>query len=205
MVTWGKKIERNDCVLQYGQNVMYSFWKKRIKNLGKSSVYNIPQHIFSGIQREFNTRWMRELIIDKALSLKLPFRLGEIRMAKEKTWLRIREDGSVDKRRLPVDWGRTKQKWAEIWPDLTYEQIKQKEGKPLVFITNEHSDGYRYSILWDKKFCNVTNSRVYNFVPDRANHRYIAKVIKEHGGVDCYEMFRKRKRKRRKYYRKVKQ
>jgi len=185
----GKYIERNECLIQYGQTEIYDFYKKKIRPLGKDSIFNIPMGVYSGIQGDFNKEWMQELIIGKGIIFRMPYRLGDIVCKKFKQKLKLDKDGNIITRRLPVDWYKSKQKWYEMWPGKTLKELKSIPNKPVVYCLNEHSDGYRYTIKWDTvNRGGVKNSKVYNFVPNRANHRYLAKVAKNPtGGVDYYE------------------
>jgi len=194
----GKFIEKDECVTQYAQQEIYKFYKDKIRELGPESVYNVPQGVVGGIQGDFNKAWMQEIVIGKGLIFRLPYRLGDIICKKIKTKLRLDWKGNIITRSLPVDWYKSKQRWAEMWPGLTPKELKEIKGKPLIYILNEHSDGYRYQIIWDRARCVVKNKKVYNFVPNRANHRYLAQVVKSPTGrVDYYEIKPRKWKKRR--------
>ena len=168
---------------------------------GPGSAYDVKWGVFSDIQEEFNEEWMQKLIIEKGLIFKMPFGIGSILCKKYKMKIRLNKDGTVDTRRLPVDWGKSKQKWAELWPGFTSKELKEIKHKPIVYSLNEHSDGYRYTIFWDKKGSGIKNKMVYNFVPNRKNHRYLAKVAKDPDiQVDYYDRaIPRRKWKKRKW------
>ena len=202
----GKEIERNECINQYGQAELYDFYKKKIRSLGfgVDSVYDVKMGLMSEIQGAFNEHWMQKLVIEKGLVFRLPFGLGRVLCKKWKPKLKLDEDGKVVTKNLPVDWKKSKDKWAEMWPDLTLKEMKGIPHKPLIFILNEHSDGYKYVIFWDKAGCRIVNYGVYNFVPNRRNHRHLAKVIKDPEIiVDYYDL--KPPRRRRKKYKSWKQ
>ena len=177
----GKEIERNECLKQYGQRELYDFYKKKIRSLGfgKDSIYDVRMGLFSEIQGEFNEHWMQKLIVEKGLVFRLPFGLGRVLCKKYKPKLKLDENGKVETKNLPVDWKKSKDRWAEMWPGLTLKEMKPIPNKPLIYCLNEHSGGYRYVIFWEKTSCRVLNNRVYNFVPNRKNHRHLAKAIKD--------------------------
>jgi len=177
----GKEIERNECLIKYGQLEIYNFYKKKIKSLGfgADSVYNVRMGLMSEIQGEFNEHWMQKLIMEKGLIFRLPYGLGRVLCKKYKPKLKLDENGKVMTHAIPVDWKKSKDRWAEMWPGLTPKELKNIPNKPLVYCLNEHSGGYRYVIFWEKKDSRVVNNRVYNFVPNRRNHRHLAKVIKD--------------------------
>ena len=175
----GKPIEKNQCLIQYGQEDIYRFYKKKIKDLGPDSVYNVGQGLVGQIQGEFNKTWMQDLLIGKGLTFKTPFKIGNIFCAKYKPKLRFDDEGNVITRKLPVDWGLSKRQWAKLWPGLSPAELKEIPKKPLVFCLNEHSDGYRYEFMWDRGGQRFTNIKGYHFVPNRKNHRHLAKVAKD--------------------------
>ncbi len=190
----GKPIERDECVIHYAQEEIYKFYKNKIKDLGPESVYNVGQGLVGKIQGEFNRTWMQELLVGKGLTFKTPYKIGNIFCIKKKTKLRFDEEGNIITRLLPVDWYRSKQKWAKMWPGLSPAELKKIPKKPLVFCLNEHSNGYRYSFFWDRRGQRFTNIRAYNFVPNRKNHRHLAKVAKDPDlRVDYWEMPPKRR------------
>jgi len=195
----GTGIEKNECFIQLGQVAMYKFYRQKIKEFGPGSTYDVPMGVMGGIQKDFNMTWMRELIMGKGLVLKLPFRLGRVLCQKYKLKLKLNKKGEVDTKILPVDWYKSKQKWAEMWPGLTMKELKEIPNKPVVYILNEHSDGYRYRIFWEHRKSYTPNNRAYMFVPSRINHRYLASLIKgPEGAPDCYEVKLARRKKRRK-------
>ena len=195
MPTRGKRIERNECLVQHMQMEIFKFYKKKIKDLGTNSVYNVPMGVVGGIQRDFNKEWMQELVMKKGLIFRLPYGLGRILCKKHKPKLWVDADGKVVTKTLPVDWQKSKQKWAEMWPGKTMEELKEIRNKPVVFLLNEHSGGYRYVIFWDTAGCMFMNQGVYNFVPNRTNHRFLAKVIKDPDiTVDYYDLKPKKRK-----------
>lgn len=90
-------------------------------------------------------------LIDEGKTFHMPFNLGDTYVEKTKL------DYS---NRLPIDWALT-----------------TKTGK-VIYNLNEHSQGYKYKIMWNKKVCMFRNNFLYILVYTRANKRLLAKNIK---------------------------
>lgn len=189
------KIEKLENKVQHGQNAVYNFYKEKVKNLGPR--FQVKQILFSEIMMDFNKTWMRENIIGKGMIFRLPYNLGDIVCKKRKKLLILDKNGNVVTRYLPVDWKKTRDKWREMYSDKTDKEIFAIKGKPLYYLFNEHTSGYGYSIFWDRNHSRIPNKTVYCFVPNRANHRYLAKFLKE--GIDIpdyYDVLPKRRNRR---------
>ena len=90
-------------------------------------------------------------VVTEGRTFHMPFMLGDTYV--EKTKLDYNN-------RLPIDW------------DLT-----SKTGK-VIYNLNEHSQGYKYEIKWNKKVCVFNNNYLYRLVYTRSNKRLLAKNIK---------------------------
>lgn len=78
------------------------------------------------------------------------------------------KDGKVNKR-LGIDW------------------VKTKEYKKVIYLVNEHTDGYKY--FFNFKPFNYKNKKYYTFKASRNNNRYLAKILKNpdiYGKIDAY-------------------
>lgn len=135
-----------------------------------NTVYNVKNTIYTNILQDFNEALMA-LIIEKNFEYKLPYRLGSLRIRSRATKLSLKEDGSLDTKRIPVDWKATKKMWTDN-PEL-------HKLKKLVFITNEHTDGNAAGFYWMKKTAVVKNIYYRSFIVSRANKRRLAEVIKD--------------------------
>lgn len=80
-----------------------------------------------------------------------------------------KETGHV--RGLAVDWKKTKDLWAE--------SPEAKADKTLIYCTNEHTGGLRYSIVWWTKEMRLHNKIFYYLKFSRNNRRRAASHIKE--------------------------
>jgi hypothetical protein len=90
-------------------------------------------------------------IINEGKSFHMPYQMGHTYVEK------IKLDYN---NRLPIDW-----------------QLTSETGK-VIYNLNEHSQGYKYELKWNKKVCNFNNNYIYRLVYTRANKRLLAKNIK---------------------------
>jgi hypothetical protein len=126
-----------------------------------------------------------KIIIYDSFSLYLSHKMGSILIYKYKSDLTYNnKDGSIKKYRLPIDWVKTKEIWKEDYGDIPMSEMKLIKDKPLVYLFNDHSDGYQYKWHWDKRSCVARNQSMYYFKPVRSNKRKLAKAIKTLSYID---------------------
>lgn len=99
----------------------------------------------------------------------LPARLGILGIRGSKVKPRIDENGEV--KGLAPNWKETKELWDS--------NPEAKEKKELVYCFNEHTNGYRYKLVWFKKNYIFVNKNVYSFKLSRENKRDMMRKIKE--------------------------
>lgn len=113
-----------------------------------------PLYVTYGEYRDIVSIFYKEVVnnvIGEGRTFHMPFMLGDTYVEKNK----------LDyNNRLPIDW------------DLT-----TKNGK-VIYNLNEHSQGYKYEIKWNKKVCVFPNNYLYRLVYTRTNKRLLAKNIK---------------------------
>jgi len=170
---------------KYGIREMYQFYKKEC-NVKNSPNWFVDYKSFAGIIYDFNKELAR-LLIEEGIEFKMPQRLGFMRIRKWKLKNYMNPDGTINKRKLPVDWKRTKELWKEIYPNKTPEQLKAIPKKKVIYHLNEHTDGYRYRLYWSKKGSNAKNRKVYSLVFTFTNHRHLARVLKSNHKPEYYE------------------
>lgn len=113
-----------------------------------------PLWVTYGEYRDIVTVFYKEVInniLNEGRTFHMPFMLGDTYV--EKTKLDYNN-------RLPIDW-----------------QLTTQTGK-VIYNLNEHSQGYKYNIKWNKKSCIFTNNYLYKLIYTRANKRLLAKNIK---------------------------
>ena len=93
-----------------------------------------------------------EEILLNSEEVRLPYRLGTVRIKKSK----MKYD---DKNKLKIDWAKSK-----------------KLGKRIYHL-NDHTGGYNYRFYWTKGI--VKNITAYSFIPTRTNTRRLASILKD--------------------------
>lgn len=129
-----------------------SFYNAYIDDVEKNTVYDIPYSTYRQIVTEY-FQYLRDQLIEESKCVKLPYRLGSVQIIKNKPKF-------YDKRSLRIDYQASKQ----------YDK--------MIFLTNEHSDFYKYRCYWCKQDMIVPNKTKYQLTMTRANKRNLAQIIK---------------------------
>lgn len=129
-----------------------SFYNAYIDDVEKNTVYDIPYSTYRQIITEY-FQYLRNQLIEESKCVKLPYRLGSVQIIKNKPKF-------YDKRSLRIDYQASKQ----------YDK--------MIFLTNEHSDFYKYRCYWCKQDMIVPNKTKYQLTMTRANKRNLAQIIK---------------------------
>ena len=120
------------------------FYKRTVSN-------PVTDDEFKEISNGFNV-----FLVDKVIDgevVKLPEKLGSLRMTGRKTKPRInKETGEVEG--LSPDWKSTRTLWKQC------EDCRKE--KQIVWHTNEHTDGIRYSFKWSKTGVFIPNRDFYS-------------------------------------------
>lgn len=157
----------------------FKSWKKHNKQYKKDVSFTT----FSGVLSDYLSTIMDEVILHN-YEYRLPLRLGYIKILKRKPKPFYLKNGMIDTKHYPIDYKRTKELW-ETDPVA-------REKKKLIFITNEHTDGYRYKFWWDKRGSNIKNKNAYSFEPVRIHQRKLAKVLTDEDiNVDFFKFSKK--------------
>ena len=129
-----------------------SFYNYYLDNIESDTAYDISYKQYRSIITDY-FKYLKEQLLYNSKCVKLPYRLGSIQIVKHKP-------KHYDKRSLRIDYKATKQ----------YNK--------LIFLTNEHSNFYKYRCHWDKTNVLVKNKTNYQLVMTRANKRELAQIIK---------------------------
>lgn len=129
-----------------------SFYNSYIKDIEEGTVYEIDYTKYRQIVTEF-FQHLRDMLLEESRQVRLPYRLGTIQIVKKRP-------KHLDARSLRIDYQATKQ----------YNK--------LIFLTNEHSDFFKYRIHWSKVNVIVPNKSKYQLTMTRANKRHLAQLIK---------------------------
>lgn len=139
---------------------LYDAYYAYKKEVGRNGV---DRKLYSDLCQEFNKR-ISDKMITESLEFRMPYRLGFLRVKAIKQEVIIK-DGRLDTTRMPIDWPACRDYWNEIYPDKTWEEIKQIPDKKLIVHTNEHTDGYLMKWYWDRRQVNIKNYTAYKYFP----------------------------------------
>ena len=140
-------------------------YKKYTESIEMGTVYNIKQTKYTSILKKFNTTVL-DLIVLEGYEFRIPI-LGNIRISGRKVKLKLDKDGNLDTSKLPVNYKATKELWKR--------DPEAAKNKKLIFITNNHTDGYKYFLHWTKG--RVKSISAVSFKLYRYHSRLIAKVL----------------------------
>lgn len=147
---------------------LYKFYKNKYGDKA------LDKKIFLSVWKRFIDIRM-QMLIHLDLEFYMPYRMGSLMIKLGKNANRINKNGNYQ---FVVDYGATKKKWAELYPDLTPEQIKELKNKPLVPVFNKTTDGRRVYYKWEKVTCNFKNKSAYRFMAIRKWKRMLSNKIK---------------------------
>jgi len=140
-----------------GINDIYRAYKK------EKIVPDLDASTFKKVLYEINQTIM-DLIIRESLEYRIPYRLGFLRIKKNKMKLKLK-DGRIDVTRNMIDWKATLDYWEEVYGTRDRKVLKTIPNKKTIFQTNEHTDGDSMRLYWDKSFTIVKNKSIYLFAP----------------------------------------
>ena len=130
----------------------------------KESKYGkIDLQTYSKICQDFNKRVVNK-VIKESFEFKVPFGLGYLRIKSTKPRLKIK-DGKILAHKMAINWKASKELWARLYPDKTWDEIKATPNKKLVIFTNEHTDGQVMRWYWNKRLSIFKNQSLYMFKP----------------------------------------
>ena len=144
-----QKIKSADKTVSYTIPSFYNYYLDQIES---DTVYDIDYETYRSIITKY-FQFLRDELIENSKNVKIPYRLGSIQIVK-------RRPKYYDNRSLRIDYHAS------------------KELNKLVFLTNVHSDFYKYRCLWDKRDMLVKNKTKYQLILTRANKRRLAQIIK---------------------------
>jgi hypothetical protein len=184
-----RQLEGRSGVLSYG---LYKLFKKQFKGPDKKAEenvsYHVSYHVWSRICTKFNKRIMNSIM--EGYIFKLPYRLGSLGLIQQERKIRFNTDGSIRTDNLGVDWDKTLILWRKLYPEITkrsdYKQIKDK---PIVFYTNEHTDGRVMRFYWKKKYSTLPNKSVYAFCPTQQHKTKLTEMIRRNPNKQYCEKF----------------
>lgn len=129
-----------------------SFYNDYLSSIEPDTVYDIDYNKYRAVINDYFKHLQKQLI-EEGKRIKLPYRMGTLQIIKSRP-------KHLDKRSLRIDYQAT------------------KETGKLIFLLNEHSDGFKMRALWSKVDMMTPNKSKYQLVLTRANKRRMAVVIK---------------------------
>ena len=130
----------------YGSNDVYKKYKEDV-----IPELQVDKKLFRKICDDFNRMLIEEILLNSE-EVRLPYRLGTVRIKKSK----MKYD---DKNKLKIDWA-----------------ASRKLGKRIYHL-NDHTGGYKYRFYWTKGI--IKNITAYSFIPTRTNTRTLASILKD--------------------------
>ncbi len=169
---WGVNRESST----YTTSDYYKLYKTKSSNPVSPSVFN------SVIVDFFEIRM--QLLIFENMDIHFPFRFGSVGIRGICDAIKLKKDGTV---RYLIDWGKTNKLWASLYPDKTPAEIKQIKNKPVIYFTNNETDGRVYDFIWDKLTSNFRYKTYYRFSPTRKWKRKLANYIRITKNIPYYD------------------
>lgn len=170
-------------IADYSAIDIYKFYCENTGNPLKLS-----QKEYTAILKSFYLKVFDKLIY-KGIEFTMPYRLGNLRVKKQKINFRIKADGSLDKSRLRPDWKGCRDLWNRIYSDKQWEEIRLIKNKPMVYHENKHTNRFAYGWHWDKTTCTVKNNTAYSLDIARDVDRKLAKVLKSNNTEVDYSLY----------------
>lgn len=156
---------------------LYKFYKE------KYSDKAVNMSIWAKVWKEFIDVRLKMTVFDN-LEFTMPHRVGSLRIKVGGSAYKIKKNGELD---LKINFGATKKKWLSLYPDKTWKEILDIEKKPIIYYTNEHTDGKVLHWHWDKTTVNFKNKTLYRINMVRKWSRLVNKKIVETKKYDYYE------------------
>lgn len=150
-------------------------YRAYVKKYGTTSKTGVTPKIYRKVLKEFNMYLVQQIVEGK--KVELPCGLGWLEISKHKPAYKI-ENGKLNTVKLPVDWEKTNAYWKK--------DSKAAAAKKVLFHTNDHTDGFRYKIYWQKSRATVHVTNYYSLKPARAFSRLLAVYLKDPDTVKNY-------------------
>ena len=141
----------------------------------------VDKKLYKKIFEDFGTQILKA-IVDEGRDYYMPNGLGSLRIKKRMLMFKFKPSGDINLRSTGcgVDWGNTRKMWRD-YPE-------SKEQKKVLYYTNDHSNNWKYSFMWNKNVGKGnTNDKLFSLKVDRAmGKRYLAKVVKQGKQAEYY-------------------
>jgi hypothetical protein len=172
---------KNKNVVNFKSDDIYKFYKK---NYSETNTI-VSKAVFMNIIKEFNDEIFNYMIYSN-MEFYMPARLGTMFLKSSEVTYELNEDGTINKSSLRVDYKKTLELWKKEYPELSLEEIKKIPDRKRVYHLNEHTDGKRVYVHWNRLTCEVRNKKAYRFLATRTNKRKIANAVKTISNLKYY-------------------
>ena len=159
---------------------IYKFYVKKCKNKG---VVPLSKKLVNELQKEVYS-FIVDIVVRDGADIYFPGRMGSFRIRKKKSKIILDENGDAFTYSLPMDYGKTRALWTELYKGKTWDEILQIPDKPTVVNLNEHTNKYRFKWFWDKTASLLPNMSVYSLDMCRTIDRNAAKIWKSTPGLE---------------------
>lgn len=129
------------------------FYKSYIEYVSDNPLYQVDYRTFRDIINDY-FKYLRDELLENGKELKLPCRMGTLRIVKHKP-------KEYTGKSLRIDYGESK-----------------KQNK-LIYHLNEHSGFFKYRAYWNKQNMLTPNKSKYQLILTRDNKRHLAQIIKQ--------------------------
>lgn len=164
----------------YSRQDFYKDYKKQPYAVGM-----MPSR-YGEITKDVGMAIMSEIIYNN-YKYTIPDLFGTLMVVKYKKKLH-NEDGSLNKKKLSIDFNRTLEYWKQIYPDKTEAEIKAIPNKKKFYHINEHTDGYKVWITWNRKIHGIKHFNCYKIRVSRRYQRELARYVKNIKCAPFFEM-----------------
>lgn len=168
---------------------IYKFYKERKKARGTMVKDMVPKWKFGDVLRRLNEKLVKEVLIEEARSFRMPYKMGQLYAVKRNLPTPLRPDGTIDKKRLVVNWGDTYKLWEKEYGAMRQSEYSKIKGKPLVYWSIDSRVGFK----WEKPYrCNKVLS-LYSIKLTQAFNRYLGKYSEKDNNKKKYRVLSKKK------------
>lgn len=155
------------------------YWKyrKHVQDNNLGEKYLLPEPKYSKIIKLLHEN-IKETILSNVV-FKMPHLGYRIKIVKFKR-NPLDKDGNFIPYSFPVDWKETRALWKE------HPELKQKK---LIYILNDHTDGYIYKIKMFPASKVFWHTKFYKFTPSATFKQNLTKILKDpYNKQDYYEL-----------------
>jgi len=164
----------NKVKIDFKFNDVYKRFKKTSELV---KPYDITYSKWCQINEEINDSIIINMI-NTGNEVRVPH-LGYFRVIKYKPNITLDENGELVLKTVPVNYKETLKLWEKLYPNMSSEEVSEIKNKPLVYLENKHTRGYRCKFKWKKGKCKVKNKTYYGFFTIRKYNRLLNTVLKD--------------------------